>query len=858
MKLFALNHFIIPASLIVLLAGCKDEITVVATFDGNTNILASNSNPKSLNDSRTVVFDDGDDATGIQIHWTSNDQIGVMGTAGTVNARFRSTLSSSEQSAEATFNGNLKSDEAVAFAYYPYSYNAAANYASTNDINGQIPPVQKFYSSSCEIDGDFKVCYPDNNAGSYEFEHVFSFLKFDIDASATDMADDHIKDIEVRIRRADKSAEDSEADVIPDVELAGNFIYHVDTRKAQMVATSATNTIKLEWPENPVMNEKLVGYMTVASADLSGMVMDIAVHGDKHYATLSIAPKITEFKANTYYTVPVKLSESQAYEWSINLNEGEQLIPGEAEQLYVKALDSQMACANWFFAVPGKPVMHKIRVDGQSSVSVSELPEGLYWSEERQLVYGNAPTKESDYYYLVSWSDGVKEIKEGVKFTVSSTLHQPTPHMGWQSWNVLEKNISDSSIREIADAMVNNGYTAAGYTWLGIDDCWQKDASSRDANGYAVIDDEKFPNGLKVVTDYIHSKGLKAGIYSDAGKITCEGMVASYNYEATDAKSYTEWGFDKLKEDWFWTGHGDNDGKLNPASTELAYELYKRMGDGIKAHGNKILLSMCEWGIHEPWKWGPEAGASSWRMSYDHRDGWLGTNNGSSKGFNANGDGVGIGLKNSIYLMRDLWPYAGVNRFNDPDMLVVGIRGTGRSSNDLVDGVTKKSNGTYVTGSLFNQKTYTGMSDAEYETEFAMWCMWSAPLLITADVRKTDLNTHDVALLKNANLIALNQDILGQQAEFIKADGNVWYFCKDLADGGCAIAAVNLGDSSANYTINRANYTALIFPLNGGTTNWTYTCLIGGGSNGTMTGTSSQISGSLDAHATIVYRFTNK
>lgn len=509
---------------------------------------------------------------------------------------------------------------------------------------------------------------------------------------------------------------------------------------------------------------------------------------------------------------------------------------GSENAAWVLALQSRLACANTVFSLPDTPFMHKIRVaDSTQTVEAYNLPEGLRWNARRRLVEGRVATP-GEYVYSVEVrnADGSVAFAEGIRLTVSSHLQQPVPHMGWQSWNVLEMGISEEAIREVADALVSGGYRDAGYDCLGIDDAWQAKDGSRDADGVAAIDTVRFPNGLRAVTDYIHSKGLKAGIYTDGGTLTCASgkqgggtLLGSYGYEPAHAKAFTEWGFDKLKEDWFWKGHGDDSGRLDPASTELAYNLYSRMGNGIKAAGNKILLSMCEWGIHEPWKWGPEAGASSWRMSYDHRDGWMGSFNGGQNSPTQNNGG--IGLRNTIDLMRHLWPYAGVNRFNDADMLVVGIRGKGTSSNDLVYG-TK------------------GMSDAEYETEFAMWCMWSSPLPLTLDVRSTSINSHDKALLLNKELIALNQDPLGQQAEWIKTVGDLDYYCKDLADGNVAIAVVNLGDDTATYSINVADYDAL-------DTSATYSLrdVINHYDAGTL-GASSAKTGSLKSHATVVYR----
>lgn len=414
--------------------------------------------------------------------------------------------------------------------------------------------------------------------------------------------------------------------------------------------------------------------------------------------------------------------------------------------------------------------------------------------------------------------------------------------MGWQSWNVLETNIDESSLKAIADALVANGWAEAGYTWLGIDDCWQQTDGSRDSNGVPVVNPTKFPNGLKELTDYIHSKGLKAGIYSDAGTHTCASgdqgggeLLGAYGYESQHAQAFTEWGFDKLKEDWFWTGGAGCPSGVDPADYTTAYQLYGKMGAGIQAAGNRILLSMCEWGTHDPWKWGPEVGSSSWRMSYDHRDGWMGQN-GTTGTFIKNpkpNDPTeninGIGLKNTIDLMRNLWSYVGINRFNDADMLVVGIRGGGSSSNDL----------------LYSD---AGMSDAEYETEFAMWCMYGSPLLLTLDVRKSDINAHDAALLKNEELIAINQDALGQGAEWVKTVDGMDYYMKDLADGDVAVAVVNLNDSETAYTVTLSDFEAL-----DASASYSARDLIVRTGAGTLSA-SSDLKGSLAAHGTFIVR----
>ena len=200
------------------------------------------------------------------------------------------------------------------------------------------------------------------------------------------------------------------------------------------------------------------------------------------------------------------------------------------------------------------------------------------------------------------------------------------------------------------------------------------------------------------------------------------------------------------------------------------------MGDALKASGRNILLYMCEWGAREPWKWGSTTGSPVWRATYDTRDGW-------------NGVQGGIGIIQSIAAMKDLWPYSGVNRFNDADMMCVGIHGTGKSSNDLVAGKP-------------------GMTQDEYRTQFALWCMWSSPLLLSFDLTKP-ITADDKKLMTNADLIALDQDDLGQQAEYIGTTDNMVYFMKDLANGDVAISATNMSENTKEAVFDFSKFSAL-------------------------------------------------
>ncbi len=842
--------FIAAAAFVVNACSADDQFTQGGTH--NTVIEATTTAPKAEDgvNSRTAIDPIEYTSGQIGVNWLPTDKIGVFGDKGSANVPFDNQ--SRSETASTTFAGTLKDGEKPLYAYYPYPADESSTPAA---LKGKLALTQHYSTASRELEGDWKVgTLREGSATQFAFEHIFSFLRFEINAGGTDIAGERLKSVSLRIAG---------------VQLGGDFTYNMTAGTLAFTTATDADCVTMEWTDTPALTAStFYGYMNVAPAEgIAGKDIDITITTDRHIVTFTRQLSAGGFEPNTYYTVPLQLERFKDV-WTITDN------PDATEEnaAWVPGLESRLACANTVFALPGKPFMHKIRVPQSTSQSAHavvpvktgvkrayNLPEGLAWNADRCLVEGIAPAA-GDYTYSVEFELDGQTYKEGIHLTVSDNLHQPVPHMGWQSWNVLETNINERSLKAIADALVANGWAEAGYTWLGIDDCWQQTDGSRDSNGVPVVNPTKFPNGLKELTDYIHSKGLKAGIYSDAGTHTCASgdqgsgeLLGAYGYESQHAQAFTEWGFDKLKEDWFWTGGAGCPSGVDPSDFTTAYQLYGKMGAGIQAAGNRILLSMCEWGTHDPWKWGPEVGSSSWRMSYDHRDGWLGQkDNGGANSKNdnptTNGQHDGIGVKNTIDLMRNLWSYVGINRFNDADMLVVGIRGGGSSSNDLVYGVSKSTiTGNYYSGSsIFNK--YTGMSDAEYETEFAMWCMYGSPLLLTLDVRKSDINAHDVALLKNEELIAINQDALGQGAEWVKTVDGMDYYMKDLADGDVAVAVVNLNDSETAYTVTLSDYEAL-----DASASYSARDLIDRTGAGTLSA-SSDIKGSLAAHGTFIVR----
>ena len=424
----------------------------------------------------------------------------------------------------------------------------------------------------------------------------------------------------------------------------------------------------------------------------------------------------------------------------------------------------QVDVATQVFSLPGVRFMQKVRVhDSLAEVSVSGLPKGLRWNAARTLIEG-VVNKEGTYYYDLHVVTPQARVDTTILLTVSKDLQQPTPMMGWLSWNVFEWEIDEAKVKEVAAAWERYGLLKAGYRYLCLDDLWHA-KSREEGTGKPRFDAEKFPSGLKALADHVHTKGLKFGIYSDAAPYTCAGAFGSLGYEAVDARQYAEWGFDLLKYDYCHA----------PEDVETAIVRYTEMGDALKASGRDILFYVCEWGARSPWLWGARTGGSCWRCTYDTRDCWC-------------GQPGGIGVLQSIEGMRDIWPWSGPNRFNDADMLCVGLHGTGKSSNALTKGKP-------------------GMTQTEYRTQFSLWCMWSSPLMLSFDLR--NISNDDLAIITNAELIALDQDPLGQQAEYLGEHDGVQLYAKDLANGDVAVAVVNVGDASARYTIDFSKVPAL-------------------------------------------------
>lgn len=467
-----------------------------------------------------------------------------------------------------------------------------------------------------------------------------------------------------------------------------------------------------------------------------------------------------------------------------------------------------LACATRLFSLPGKEFMHKLVANAGETVEDVEFDgiSTLRLYDDRtavgnayKYVYGTAPATTGEYTYSVKVRNAEGEVSTvPVSLTVSGFLQSPTPMMAWLTWNWFARAISHDKIVAIAQGMQDKGLIDAGYNTIVLDDCWATNQSDKARLTYDAV---KFPQGIsgfKAACQAINGK-LKIGIYSDAGSMTCEGyQPGSFGFETQHMSLFDAWGVDMLKYD-FCNSEG------------AAYASYKAMGAAVKtvndarqaAGKTPFVFNICEWGQNSPWTWGAEAGGSSWRSTADARESWIGNKSRP-------------GVLGGVDATRHLWMYAGVNRFNDLDMMCIGLHGLGGPSNNTAD---HQSNGGRI----------TGLTDEQARSQMSLWCMLSSPLAITCDLRsvpKAESNTTggalpnplvtaaDLATLTNADIIRINQDALGQQAEYMAhlSTGTQAYapsgydvYVKDLAGGRKAVAVVNRGGAAiASVTLNLA------------------------------------------------------
>jgi alpha-galactosidase len=322
-----------------------------------------------------------------------------------------------------------------------------------------------------------------------------------------------------------------------------------------------------------------------------------------------------------------------------------------------------------------------------------------------------------------------------------------TPPMGWNSWNHFARNVTEQDVKNAADALVSTGMRDAGYVYVNIDDAWQ---GERDANG-VLHANSKFPD-MKALGDYVHSKGLKLGIYSSPGPKTCARFDGSYAYEQKDAETYASWGVDYLKYDLCSYGTLMDAAKAeHPDDPDIANKMmkaaYVKMHEALEKTGRPIVFSLCQYGMDDVWTWGASVGGNLWRTTGDIKDSY----DSMSK--------IGFG-------QAGLAKYAGPGHWNDPDMLEVG-------------------NG--------------HMSADEYRTHMSLWALLAAPLLAGNDLSKMSDETKSI--LMNKAVIAVDQDKLGKQGDRVSQNGELEVWSKPLGGGAVAVGLFNRGTSAAEMSV---------------------------------------------------------
>ena len=333
-----------------------------------------------------------------------------------------------------------------------------------------------------------------------------------------------------------------------------------------------------------------------------------------------------------------------------------------------------------------------------------------------------------------------------------------TPPMGWSSWNNFAENINETLLMETIDAMATNGMRDAGYQYINLDDGWQHYKGNRRDHPLEA-DPVKFPHGIRYLSDYAHSKGLKLGIYSGPGQMTCAGYTGSEGHEKEDAALFASWGIDHLKYD-SCCSHKD-------APKAVVQAIFGNMSKALLAQKHGIVFHACHCGWSDIWEWAAGLGINHWRIGQDISDDF---------DYPGNREGYYFDILDMIDRGVGLEKYAGPGHWNDYDMMVVGLKG---KSADLVG---------------------AGASNVEYRTHFSLWAMVNSPLLASADLRHLDSDTLET--LTNTEIIALNQDPLGKPAQRVRSAGGLEVFAKELADGSIAVALLNRGSPTADMTFN--------------------------------------------------------
>ena len=430
--------------------------------------------------------------------------------------------------------------------------------------------------------------------------------------------------------------------------------------------------------------------------------------------------------------------------------------PGPAPRLNFPAV---------YGARPGHPFLYRIPAQGTRPMTFAarHLPPSLQLDAQSGIITGTTPPR-GDYTITLSARNSAGQASRPFKLVSGDTLSL-TPQMGWNHWYAHYNRITDAMMREAADLLLRTGMADVGYDYVNIDDCWmnaeadarrkpdpQRVGPFRDANG-RILPNAHFPD-MKGLADYIHRQGLKAGLYTSPGPKTCAGFAGTYQHEAQDAQLFAEWGYDFLKYDWCSYGSI----VTKPTPLEEMQLPYRLMGDLLRQQPRDIVFNLCQYGMGDVWKWGAEIGGHSWRTAGD-------------LGFEL--DRIfEVALKNCEH--RD-WQKPGA--WNDPDYLQIGYIGNARGG------------GLPAPCDLTPTEQYSFMS---------LWALMASPLFYSGDMTRLDAFTLNV--LCNPEVIAVNQDPLGQCARVVKLSDDLFLLVKDLADGTKAVGLCNAGEEATVLT----------------------------------------------------------
>lgn len=400
---------------------------------------------------------------------------------------------------------------------------------------------------------------------------------------------------------------------------------------------------------------------------------------------------------------------------------------------------------------PSSPFLYKIPASGSKPIRYAalRLPPGLQLDAATGVITGTLSQKGS---YAVQLSATNRQGTDRKLFTIEcGSLLALTPPMGWNSWNCWGISVSDEKVRSSARALLEKGLADYGWGYINIDDGWE--APERATDG-TIVPNEKFPD-MKALGTFLHTQGLKFGIYSSPGPRTCGGYLGSYQHELQDAQSYARWGIDYLKYDLC-----SYSGMIRNGTLADHQKPYFVMRDALRSQPRDVLYSLCQYGVQDVWKWGREVDGNLWRTTGDITDTWE-------------------SLRRIGFSQQRGTPYAGPGGWNDPDMLIVGKVGWGENLHP------------------------THLTPYEQYTHISLWCLLSAPLLIGCDISKMDRFT--LNLLTNNEVLAIDQDPLGRQAQKQKEENGIQVYVKELQDGSKAVGIFNLNDGYTRYTLPLAS-----------------------------------------------------